>query len=183
MTKKFEPAPRVTQNTVIQTGNRRNPRRVVLSVHLDEKGDRMTRTKQEFLQEVNINELWARAKRGISPPSWMTNKTPMYGDFSELPVSFDQAFAQVEAANAAFQSLPIEFRRALDHDPRNLDKAPRSLYEEFGLLKPTPSKAPGGATGLPVEAPAAQPSADPKNPPNKPTGSKKGTPPVDPASD
>ncbi|QXP08075.1 MAG: internal scaffolding protein [Arizlama microvirus] len=94
-----------------------------------------SRTKQEFKKEVNINEIIARMRRGISPPPWMTSATPRYGDFSNLPASFQESYAIVEAGERAFASLPLEFRRALDHDPRNLDRAPRSLYEQFGLLK------------------------------------------------
>lgn len=182
--KKIESEPRITKNTVIKTGNPRNPRRVVLSVHRGSNDKRVTRTKQEFLQEVNINELWARAKRGISPPAWMTSKTPIYGDFADLPISFDEAFSQVERANEAFLSLPLEFRRALQHDPRNLDKAPRSLFEEFGLVKSDlTSKAPEGATGLPVTTAGATPATTDKNPANEPPGSKKGKPPAPPTED
>jgi len=125
-----------------------------------------SRTKQEFVTEVNINEIVARMRRGISPPPWMTSSTPRYGDFTNLPSSFQEAFSIMETAEKAFMSLPLEFRRALDHDPRNLDKAPRELYEQFGLLKtpesaeqPTAApKASGNPEGqgdrdLPVKAP------------------------------
>nr|QJB19876.1 MAG: internal scaffolding protein [Microvirus sp.] len=111
-----------------------------------------TRTKQEFVKEVDINEIVSRMRRGISPPPWMTSNTPRYGDFSNLPASFQEAYAIVEAGEAAFNALPLEFRRAIDHDPRNLDKAPRELFEQFGLLKgknsagasPESDKTPGG---------------------------------------
>lgn len=98
-----------------------------------------TRTKQEFKKEVNINEIVARMRRGIVPPPWMTSATPRYGDFTNLPVSFQEAHAIMQAGQEAFASLPLEFRRALDHDPRNLDRAPRELYEQFGLLKKSDS--------------------------------------------
>lgn len=94
-----------------------------------------TITKQEFKKEVNINEIISRMRRGINPPAWMTSNTPRWGDFSNLPASFMEAYAIVEAGEAAFKSLPLDFRRALDHNPANLDKAPRELYEQFGLLK------------------------------------------------
>jgi hypothetical protein len=113
--------------------------------------------KQEFLKEVNINEIISRMRRGISPPLWMTSNTPRYGDFTTLPTSFQEAYAVMETAEAAFRSLPLEFRRALDHDPRNLDHAPRELYERFGLLK----------------EPATRSSAAPEEPAS-PTGGKDG---------
>lgn len=94
-----------------------------------------TRTKQEFKNDVNINTIIERMRKGINPPQWMTSATPRYGDFTNLPVSFQEAHAIMAAGQEAFASLPLEFRRALDHDPRNLDHAPRELYEQFGLLK------------------------------------------------
>lgn len=125
-----------------------------------------SRTKQEFKKECDINEIVARMKRGIVPPPWMTSATPRYGDFTNLPASFQEAYSIMETAEAAFKSLPLEFRRALDHDPRNLDKAPRELFEQFGLLKKPESaeaasaapKASGlpegqGDSDLPVKAP------------------------------
>lgn len=95
-------------------------------------------TKQEFKNDVNINEIVARMRKGISPPQWMTSATPRYGDFTNMPTSFQEAYALVETAEAAFQSLPLEFRRALDHNPANLPNAPKELYEQFGLLKTNP---------------------------------------------
>lgn len=93
-----------------------------------------SRTKQEFVKEVDINEIVARMRRGIQPPPWMTAATPRYGDFSNMPASFAEAYAIMEEGEAAFAALPLEMRRALDHDPRNLDRAPRELYEQFGLV-------------------------------------------------
>ena len=127
-----------------------------------------SRTKQEFVNEVNINEIVSRMKRGISPPPWMTAATPRYGDFSNIPSSFQEAYAIVESAEAAFKSLPLEFRRAIDHDPRNIPNAPRELYEQFGLLQgknpagasPESDKTPGGT---PQASPAPQGAAKTKN--------------------
>lgn len=123
-----------------------------------------TRTKQEFVKEVNINEIMARMRKGIQPPPWMTSATPRYGDFTNLPVSFQEAHAIMEAGEAAFHSLPLEIRRHIDHDPRKLDQIPKELYEKYKLLKPrdSPSADPKGH---------ASPAVDP--PSNEPTGSKK----------
>lgn len=138
-----------------------------------------SRTKQEFKKEVDINEIVAKMRRGIQPPPWMTSNTPHYGDFSEMPASFMEAYAIVEEGEAAFKSLPLEFRRALDHDPRNLDSAPRELYEQFGLLKkpevaeqPTAaSEASGtqrveGDRDLPLKAPSGANKGAKKPAPN-----------------
>lgn len=134
-----------------------------------------SRTKQEFKKEVNINSIISKMKNGISPPAWMTQATPRYGDFSNMPTSFMDAYNLIEKAEAAFESLPLEFRRALDHNPANLDKAPRELFERFGLLKTSErAEAPNGAVepgstqrvqgdrDLPVKGAPA-----PKNPPKK----------------
>lgn len=125
-----------------------------------------SRTKQEFKTEVNINEIISRMRRGINPPQWMTSNTPHYGDFSDMPTSFQEAYAIVESGEAAFRSLPLDFRRALDHNPANLADAPRELYERFGLVKkPVQTESPNGDTdwpgnqrvkgdrGLPAKAP------------------------------
>ena len=103
-----------------------------------------SRTKGEFRDEVDINSIIRRMRSGISPPAWMTSKTPRYGDFSSMPTNFQDAFAIVERAHEAFESLPLEFRKAIDHDPRNLDTAPKELWERFGLLN-----KPEGPTGSP----------------------------------
>lgn len=103
-------------------------------------------TKQEFAKECNINSIMAKARAGISPPAWMTAKTPFYGDFNPN-ANFTDAFNQVERANAAFNALPLEFRKELDHDPRNLATAPRELYAKHGLLK--------GSATAPVQDPSA----------------------------
>lgn len=90
--------------------------------------------KQEFKKEVDINEIIARMQRGIQPPPWMTANTPRYGDFSDMPASFQEAFAIVQEANQAFLALPIEMRKELDHNPQNLDYADKAMYEKYGLL-------------------------------------------------
>lgn len=115
-----------------------------------------TRTKQEFLNEVNINEIISRMRKGISPPAWMTSATPRYGDFTNLPVSFQEAYAIMQKGEEAFMALPLEFRRALDHNPLNLDKAPKELYEQFGLLK-----KPVAATSEAAEGSTSSQSGDP----------------------
>nr|QJB19949.1 MAG: internal scaffolding protein [Microvirus sp.] len=133
-----------------------------------------SRVKQEFKKEVNINFIVERMKRGIQPPPWMTSATPHYGDFSNMPTSLTEAFQIMEKAEEAFASLPLEFRRELDHDPRNLERAPKALYERFGLLK----KAPGGTSGTPEGSAGAHLPPGKKSPANEPPGAKKGTPKV-----
>jgi len=108
--------------------------------------------KQEFKNEVNINSIMAKARNGIMPPSWMTSKTPMYGDFANQPVNLQEAFDRVRHATEAFYSLPVEFRREIGHDPKNLVNAPRELFAKYGLLKES-AKAVSEASGRPVVSP------------------------------
>ncbi|AZL82749.1 internal scaffolding protein [Apis mellifera associated microvirus 31] len=132
-------------------------------VHVPLSGE-PSRTKQEFKTEVNINEIVARMRRGISPPAWMTSATPRYGDFTDMPVSFQEAHAIMEAGQAAFLGLPLEIRRAIDHDPTRINEIPKELYAKFGLLKPEDPASPA------PKAPGSPP-VDPSS--NEPTGSKK----------
>lgn len=121
--------------------------------------------QQEFKKDLDINQIMRRLKNGQNPPSWMTSATPRYGDFANMPASFMEAFDIVERAEAAFASLPLEFRRDLDHDPRNLQYASKELYAKHKLLKPE------GADSAAPEAPASPPAdLSPKGS----TGSKKG---------
>lgn len=131
-----------------------------------------SRTKQEFKKEVNINTIIDRMQRGIQPPQWMTSNTPRYGDFTGMPTSFQEAYEMVEKAEAAFASLPLEFRRAIDHDPRNLEKAPRELYERFGLLEKksgeaSPPKSPSDGQSAAPKGSASTPSESALKAPNK----------------
>lgn len=130
-----------------------------------------TRVKQEFKKDVDINEIVTRMKRGIMPPPWMTSATPRYGDFSNMPATFMEAFQITERAAEAFRSLPLEFRRELDHDPRNLDKAPRELFERFGLLKKSGEAEPpiGGSDSLDAQ----RVKGDKDLPPKRPQGANK----------
>jgi len=123
-----------------------------------------SRTKQEFKDEVNINTIIDRMRKGISPPAWMTSATPRYGDFSNLPVSFQEAHAIMERGNAAFMGLPLEIRRHIDHDPTKIDQIPMELYAKYKLLKPVDPASPA------PEAPGSKP-VDLVS--NEPTGSKK----------
>lgn len=142
-------------------------------VHMPLSGE-PSRTKQEPKNDVNINTIMERLQKGIQPPAWMTANTPRYGDFTGMPTSFQEAYALVEKAEAAFESLPLEFRRAIDHDPRNLDSAPRELFEQFGLLKEQKS---AGASPEPDKAPGSPPKAD-----DRPKGDRPATGPAGPSN-
>lgn len=134
---------------------------------------RTSRVKQEFATEVDINSIVAKMKKGISPPPWMTSKTPRYGDFSQMPESLSEAYDIVRRAEEAFQALPVEFRREIDHDPARLATAPKELYERFGLLK---KPAPGESRSDPEGAGTQRVQGDRDLPGKAPTGANKGNP-------
>ena len=130
-------------------------------------------TMQEFKDQCNINYIMKRWQAGIAPPAWMTSKTPHYGDFSDLPVSFDEAHRIMQLGEEAFNALPLAMRHELDHDPRNLDNAPIELFEKYGLVK----KPVGQTSGTPEAGkPVGQRSGDlrspkpPKGGVNEPSG-------------
>lgn len=128
-------------------------------------------TKQEFRDEVNINSIMRKAKNGY-PPTWLTSKTPRYGDFSSLPKDFAEAYSFMENATEAFYALPVEFRKELGHDPRNLPTAPKELFERFGLT--TRAEAPGSGSAAPGAQTHPEGSGDRDLPSKAPTGANKG---------
>ncbi len=106
------------------------------------------RVKTEFANEVNINSIMNKMKKGIIPPAWMTQKIPQYLDMTKTPSTLMEAFDVVQKAQEAFLALPVELRRELDHDPRNLDHAPRSLFEKHGIIKPKAQERTSGRSEL-----------------------------------
>lgn len=146
---------------------------VSLNPRLNE-ADKPHSVKQEFAHDVNINTIMAKARNGIDPPRWMTSKTPMYGDFSKVPSNFQDAFDQVSRATDAFYALPVEFRRELGHDPRNLPNAPRELFARFGLLKEK-AEALSPDPGAPVDSPEGSHARGTKGKPASPNTSQSGS--------
>lgn len=108
--------------------------------------DLPSRVKQEFLKEVNINSIMAKARQGVPPR--LNPRTPMYGDFTSGPRTYQDAFEIVARAEEAFSQLPLEFRRDIDNDPRNMFSAPKELWERHGLVKSSP-QGKGQAAGAP----------------------------------
>jgi len=134
-----------------------------------------TAVKQEFKKEVDINFIINRMKTGVNPPAWMTSRTPHYGDYTNGPQTLMESFQVVQDAQTAFLSLPLAMRRELDHDFRNLDQAPKEIYERYGLLQKPAAAGSGSAApevrvepegqgdaDLPVKAPSGANKRSPK---------------------
>jgi len=110
---------------------------------------------QEFKNDVDINEIVSRAQRGMQPPSWLKRRQEIYSEEIIPAANYQDAFAIVEHAKEMFDTLPLAFRRELDHDPRNLQFATRELFAKHGLL----NKVPEDESFVPENsAPGTQPS-------------------------
>ena len=133
-------------------------------------------TKQEFKKECDINHVWGQYQKGIMPPPWMTSKTPFYdeGFCDRQHMSFQEAFQLTQDAQEAFMGLPIEARKELDHDPRNLDRVDREFFARHGLLKRPEASQTGDLPG--ESSPTFPPSKAAVKPPQaaKTPGKQKG---------
>ncbi|QCQ84646.1 internal scaffolding protein [Blackfly microvirus SF02] len=108
-------------------------------VNLECPDDGMTR--QEFRDECDINVLMATYERNGMPPPPSAG-TAQFLDVSDVP-DLPRAIALMEAAEAAFMTLPAKVRREFDNsavsfveyagDPSNL-----SQMREWGLAPPAP---------------------------------------------
>lgn len=118
-------------------------------------------TRQEFMDECDINLLLARyEKHGTSINGLSNNLPPMYLDFTELPDSLLGYMEFMDKAQDAFMTLPATVRREFDNnahlfcdfasDPGNLDQ-----MREWGLAPP--AKVPD-APKEPVPPPAPAPA-------------------------
>jgi phage internal scaffolding protein len=110
-----------------------------------------SRTKQAFKHEVDINRIMAKyQKTGLLP---VTNKSPLYGDFSSIP-DFETASNKLIAAQNAFDAQPASLRKRFNNNPSELlhflqDESNRDEAIKLGLVpKPEPiqeTKDPGAA--------------------------------------
>lgn len=121
-------------------------------------------TRQEFAEDCDINVLMARyEKTGVI--SHVNQRQPLYLDMSAVP-DYHTALLQLQAAEAAFMSLPASVRREFDNDPAKFvafaeDPENVSQMRTWGLAEP--EKAPEAPMKVEVvSAPvAAPPSPEP----------------------
>lgn len=80
--------------------------------------DGVSKTQQHFKKECDINSILKSFDRtGIL--SHVNNKTPLYGDYSEVP-DYLTANMIVEESKRKFASLPAFIRERFDNDPAKL---------------------------------------------------------------
>lgn len=93
-------------------------------------------------------------KTGILPEN---NKTPIYGDFSNIP-STEEAFDIAHKAQEAFMLLPANLRKLIDNDPSQLSKfmLEEKNYDacvQYGLFDKKPEPEPKTEPVIPEEKP------------------------------
>jgi len=111
-------------------------------MRVQKKFTKPSRTKQAFKHEVDINRIMAKyQKTGILP---ITNRSPLYGDFSEIP-DFETASNKIIQAQLTFDALPSQLRKKFNNNPNELiqfvqDESNKDEALKLGLLKPQESK-------------------------------------------
>lgn len=101
-------------------------------------------TQQNAKDECDINIIVAKAKQGADLSQQM--RTPMFGDFTNLP-SYRESLLLVNKARDAFMALDAEVRKRFGNDPAQLldfvaDSKNRDEAIKLGLIEapkgPTP---------------------------------------------
>lgn len=103
------------------------------------------RTRQEPKDSTDINKIVSAARRGTMP-TWINRRAPIYADMTEVPKDLTQAYMKIQAAREAFDALPSDVRRDIDHDPLRLpqwlhDPKNREIAEKYGLVEKAPEEA------------------------------------------
>lgn len=104
------------------------------------------RTKQEFLEETDINTILRRFNVTGQLPENV--KAPTYGDFTEV-YDFHSAANAIAEASEAFEAMPADVRRRFDNDPARFvafcsDEANRAEATKLGLIVPPPERVEEG---------------------------------------
>tara|TARA_X000000950_G_scaffold138022_1_gene171276 strand:+ start:921 stop:1367 length:447 start_codon:yes stop_codon:yes gene_type:complete len=87
-----------------------------LPVQISFKGTK-TRTKSEFADEANINNIVKRCMNGAAMPTG--SRTPLFGDFSDV-ADFTSAQTLIAQANAEFEQLPSDVREKFGNNVSDL---------------------------------------------------------------
>lgn len=113
----------------------------------------VSRTKQEFKDECDINRIMAKyVQTGVLPGNVAVGR---YGDFSAVG-SYQEALATVFAADAQFQALPAEVRDEFGNSPARFlaavaDPSQKARFQKLGLLVEEPKAE--EAVGAPADKP------------------------------
>lgn len=102
-------------------------------------GDEISRTRQEFAEDADINVIMARYEKTGQLP--VPGLEPVYLDLASGPVDLQAAMDTLYNAEEAFMRLPAATRREFDNDPVKFvafaqDEGNLSKMREWGLAKP-----------------------------------------------
>ncbi|UDN67800.1 internal scaffolding protein [robinz microvirus RP_131] len=122
--------------------------------------DEPSLTRQEFLEECDINSLMKRYDMHVTGgPGNLLPQNPTYIDFTEIPDNLMDYMQRIDDATKSFMSLPAPIRREFDNsayafvdfasDPTNLDQ-----MRSWGLAPPAKAHSPEVA---PPNPPSGEP--------------------------
>lgn len=105
----------------------------------------VSRVKESFRDEVDINKIVARARAGQAI-THVARGMPSFMDVSEVG-DYKGALDMIRNADAFFARLPAKIREEFDNDPALfLDEVDsvegRARFERAGLLEPIPARVP-----------------------------------------
>lgn len=148
--------------------NRFSPR-VAVKVHWTEEMRKASKVKQQFAEEMNINNIMRKYNRtGILPD--LIKQNPVYADFSNVP-DYQESLNRVILAQEQFMALPADVRKRFGNDPEqflNFAQDPSHVEEmiEMGLATRKEKKAPeSGAHVAKTGEKPPSPKGEKKNPP------------------
>lgn len=109
-----------------------------------------SRTKKEFVNDVNINNIIAKFKRDGTHPAF-EKPSGFYVDLIDQP-SYEEAMNRVVQAKNAFEDLPADLRERFNNSPEKFldfihDSKNHDELVNMGIAKPVEQ---------PVEPPKAQ---------------------------
>lgn len=104
-------------------------------------------TQQQFKKECDLNEIVARARKGIAPV-FNPRTQPVYGDFTNVP-DLCEAMNRVISAREAFMTLPSGLRAELDNDFTRIDDLTEDQIKRYKLGRDLPTSTPSTADLVP----------------------------------
>lgn len=95
-----------------------------------------------YLPMTDMNYILSRLFAGDS--SVLTNKAPMYGDFTAFPRTYLEMLELVQKGEEAFSSLPLEVRSKFDNDRYKwfASIGTDSWLEAMGVSREIPASSP-----------------------------------------
>lgn len=95
-------------------------------------------TQQQFKDECDVNNI-LRNYVNTGVLTHTSGKTPVFGDYSQMPSDYGEALALIQKSVDQFSELPSDVRDRFDNSPKNLVlflQDPKNLDEakKLGLV-------------------------------------------------